>query len=1029
MRKIILSIACFNLSLVAFSQLILHGNQANSVVEGAIMIRYDDDRTFPDYILFDSQLVIESSEALPWIKKHLNLPSNESLVLINIEKDKLGIEHRTFQHKCNGIPVPFSTYKLHARNNRILSMNGQLFTGIDINEHASIPAEAAIVSAKSFVGASTYKWEIPTEEKFIKWRNKDAKATYYPNPELVIISKNGNYKNPDFTLCWKMEIYAHQPMSKQVIYVDAHTSEVVWHEDEICHADSPGNASTAYSGTRNIVSDSFGGGFRLRESGRGDGIETYDLNQSTNYGSAVDFTDADNNWNSPVPANDQYAFDAHWGAEMTYDYYMNVHGRNSIDGNGFALLSFIHYDVNYANAFWNGNEMTYGDGSGMITPLTTVDITGHEITHGLTNFTANLIYQDQSGALNESFSDIFGATIDNFARGTSGTALWRIGEECFPPNGIRLMNNPSAFGDPDTYEGTGWINEGDPFDNGGVHVNSGVQNYWYYLMCEGGTGVNDNADAFNVAGIGMTEAAEIAFRNLTVYLSPNSDFNDARFYAIISAQDLFGACSPQVETTTNAWYAVGVGDPYTDGVTANFAPAISNICTLPTTVNFINNTLTGNPATTYFWDFGDGVQSTQLNPNHNYGINGVYDVMLIANAGGCGIDTVFYPGIVNINIPDAPIANNYCTNTNPIIADITATGSGIVHWYSSPSSTSPLFVGNTYTTPSLSSNTTYYIENHLPNGSQNAGPPNNTFGSGVYFNSPYSEYLTFTVLQPINLSSVKVYSGSSGNRTIELWNGSGTPITSLVANIPTGESIVNLDWDLQPGNYRIGGTYMNLYKIGNGCTYPYTLPSLVSITGSSDGPNRYFYFYDWVVSSSCISERVPVIVNLNAPTANFTWTQNNQVVTFNNTSTNGSTYFWDFGGGATSNQANPNHDYNWGGTHYATLIVGNNGCFDTISANLDVIGIENNEVVGGSIYPIPFNDYVQFELDLPSNVGEVNIAAYTMLGEKLIDIYNGFISGNHLSYQWNSPNGIDSGIYLIKINFNGKEMVKRIVKI
>lgn len=1014
------------------AQKILVGSEAETVIAGSDMIRYTNHRPTPDYVRFKETKSLQVEKANEWMAEILHLSNNESFVIEKVEKDKIGMEHYTFQHYYSNIPVQYSFYKLHAKNGEVISLNGQLYTQSNIVTTPAISAASAIEFATSFIGAASYKWELPGEEKFIKWRKGDQTATYYPDPQLSIVPINGNYKDPNFRLCWKMEIYAHQPMSKHTVYVDALNGEVIWTEEEICHTDTPGSAATAYSGTRSIIADSFGGGFRLRETGRGNGIETYDLNQGTDYGNAVDFVDADNNWTSPTPPIDQYALDAHWGAEMTYDYYLTKHGRNSIDGNGFELLSFIHYDVNYGNAFWNGSEMSYGDGgsNGFSAPLTVIDITGHEITHGLTQFTAGLVYQDESGALNESFSDIFGVTIDNFGRGTTGTTLWRIGEECTNSgNGIRLMSNPSAFGDPDTYAGTGWINQGDPFDNGGVHVNSGVQNYWYYLMCEGGSGNNDNSDTYNVTGIGMDDAAEIAFRNLTVYLGPSSDFNDARFYAILSAEDLFGDCSPQVETTTNAWYAVGVGIPYHSGIDANFIPSVSNVCTLPGTVVFNNTTLTGNQATTYYWDFGDGNNSTSASPTHAYAANGTYTVSLFADADGCGSDTLLSTNLITINIPSPPLTSNYCTTNNPVIADLTAAGTGTMHWYSSPSATTPLYVGNTYTTPSLTSNTTYYVETQIPNGTQHVPPLNNAFGTGGNFYSPYSEYLEFTVYQPITINSVKVYSGVAGNKTIELWNGTGAPITNVVAYVPTGENIVNLDWDLLPGNYRIGGTAMNLYKNGTGASYPYNLSSLVSITGSSDGPNRYFYFYDWIVSSSCISARTPVIVNLNAPAANFVWNQTDQVVSFTNLSTNALTYFWDFGGGNTSTQVNPVHDYVWGGTHHVTLIVGNNGCYDTLSMDLDVIGIEENNSLSGNIYPIPFKDAVTIELGLTTAGNEIDIVAYNMLGEKVSQVYKGMVSNSNFNYTWNAPTNMAPGVYLIKINYNGKELVKRVVKL
>ena len=168
------------------------------------------------------------------------------------------------------------------------------------------------------------------------------------------------------------------------------------------------------------------------------------MNENTTYGSAVDFTDGDNYWNNFNADQDEVATDAHWGAEMTYDYFLNEHGRNSIDGAGFTLNSYVHYDNSYANAFWDGSRMTYGDGSGSWSPLTALDIAAHEIGHGLCNFTANLVYQDESGALNESFSDIWGAAIENHARPTNWN--WLIGEDI--GSALRSMSNPNAAGDP-----------------------------------------------------------------------------------------------------------------------------------------------------------------------------------------------------------------------------------------------------------------------------------------------------------------------------------------------------------------------------------------------------------------------------------------------------------------------------------------------------------------------------------------------------------------------------------------------------
>ena len=140
-----------------------------------------------------------------------------------------------------------------------------------------------------------------------------------------------------------------------------------------------------------------------------------------------------------------------------------------------------------------------------------------------------------------------------------------------------------------------------------------------------------------MAGLGLIDASKIAFRNNTYYLTPNSDYADARFYAIQSAIDLFGVCTPEVMSTTNAWYAVGVGPAFSYSVTAQFGTAFQDYCQAPALVNFSNQSFN---AGTYVWDFGDGTTSTALNPSHTYQNPGQYTVSLIANGGACGLDTL-----------------------------------------------------------------------------------------------------------------------------------------------------------------------------------------------------------------------------------------------------------------------------------------------------------------------------------------------------------------------------------------------------
>jgi len=497
-------------------------------------------------------------------------PSGTSGALLKtLETDRLGYEHYRYQQTINGIPVENAIYVLHVSNSLVKIQNGQWIKDIPagLASRASINSTGALQKAMQFVGAREYKWQIPAEEAFIKREQNNPAATFFPKAELVYYCGEEAVIPADLRLAYKLDIYANYPLSRQLVFVDAVSGKILGKRELIHTTNATGTAITAYSGTQTITTDFTGSTYRLRETSRGNGINTYDMRLAgTNYAAAVDFTDADNTWNNVNANKDQYATDGHWGTEKTYDYYFTKFNRNSVDNAGFALNSYVHTNLvafgygNNINAFWDGSRMTYGDGgtSGGVTytPLTAMDICGHEVTHGVTERTSNLTYSGQSGALNEGFSDIFGTAIEFYAKGASGN--WQIGENIGAA--FRSMSNPNQFSQPDTYLGTFWYTG--TGDNGGVHTNSGVLNFWFYLMAQGGSGTNDIGSAYTVSAIGIDAAAAIAYRTNTVYLTPSSNYANARTLSIQAATDLYGAGSAQVIATTNAWYAVGIGAAY-----------------------------------------------------------------------------------------------------------------------------------------------------------------------------------------------------------------------------------------------------------------------------------------------------------------------------------------------------------------------------------------------------------------------------------------------------------------------------------
>ncbi|MBL7728994.1 MAG: M4 family metallopeptidase, partial [Dinghuibacter sp.] len=550
---------------------------------------------WPNAINYKNAAPVYSANGIKMIN-----PSGVSVTLFNgnrvqSETDRIGQTHHRYQQIHQGIKVENAVLLVHVQNNKIQSQNGRWVKDFPsaLPTTPLVNATQAVEKAMQYSGARTFKWQMPEEEAFLKREQQNPNATFYPRAELVYYCGEQDINPAALKLAYKLDVYAHDPVGRSYIFVDAVTGALLGKRELIHEADANGTAVTGYSGTQTITADNTGAGFRLRETGRGNGINTYNLQKTTNYAAAVDFTDADNVWDNANANLDQYATDAHWGTEKTYDYFLLKHGRNSIDNAGMALNSYVHYGNSYFNAFWDGSRMTYGDGDAAHgnKPLTSLDVCGHEITHGITERTSALIYSYESGAMNEAFSDIFGTAIEAFAR--PGNTDWLIGGDFFT---IRSMSNPNAFNHPDTYQGTYWYSGSG--DNGGVHYNSGVLNFWFYLLVNGGSGTNDHGTPYNVTGIGMDKAAAIAYRLNTIYLTPTSEYYDARTFGIQAAQDLFPG-GDEVTQTMNAFAAVGLYAPSCGTVTGLSA---SNVADHTATISW--NSMPG--ATTY---------SVQYKPN------------------------------------------------------------------------------------------------------------------------------------------------------------------------------------------------------------------------------------------------------------------------------------------------------------------------------------------------------------------------------------------------------------------------------
>lgn len=637
MKIFTLAISCLLLSFFAYSQ------------ESATLIKSQKaNRTLKIYKPA-SEVVLSLSEVKEWT----NLLSDGKWIQKEEFVDDLGITNFIYEQQHNHVPVFGSRYIVRLKNNQVHNITGNGFENISVNNSIVISDLDATTSAKFNVNSELYAWQ---SSSFIKSIGAEKSATLVPNPKLVIIPLNDG---KEFKYAYKLNIFSLEPMEHWNMFIDAETGEIIT-KYNLIHTQE-GTAQTKYSGTRTITtevqSNTF---FRLRDSTRGKGIHVWNANENFNNNNLTEFEDDDNDWNNVNANQDEVATDAFWAMEEFYDMLNDTFNRNSIDNNGEELIGFVHFGSNYSNASWNGFNISLGDGGNGTSPYTSVDVIGHELTHGLTHRTSNLIYQRESGGLNEAFSDIMGQALEYYAKPEDFN--WKMGNEFEDDNsGIRDMENPKDHFQPDTYEGEFWITADESCqpsqqnDRCGVHINSGVANYWYYLLCEGGTGINDNEDNYQVDSIGLVKATQVAYRTFTNYLSEFDGYHETVQFSLQACIDIFGKDSPEYIAIQNAWHAVGLGNRY--GATPNAKLDFNerSFCVLPSTFTVQNKTI---GADSSYWDFGAGeglLLNNDSEINYQYENTGTYTITLVAcNSIGC--DTLLknnFVSIGNVNVKEA----------------------------------------------------------------------------------------------------------------------------------------------------------------------------------------------------------------------------------------------------------------------------------------------------------------------------------------------------------------------------------------
>lgn len=446
------------------------------------------------------------------------LNGNESFSIKEQWLDKLGKQHLRLNQSINDLPVYGTSLTLHSSVN--LSGLQSSLNENDVYAITGIVASAKTVSSKNQVATSARS----DANKIKRLAKKHGEIISNPTKVYVYLPVS-----EETVLAWKVEVQWNNggdDFGRDILFYDASSLTLATRHAQVHSAKS---------------------------------WKTYDLqNQAQNYAPGV--LKCTNNQS----CGDASAQRAHNGAATVYDYYLNRFNRDSINGNGLTMVSSVHLGNNVANAYWTGSQMLYGDGDGQILDDLTLsfDVVGHELTHGVTQYTAGLIYNNASGALNEAWSDILGVAAKAYRDGTT-QGDWYLAEESYTPNtsgdAMRYMNNPTQ----DNYSRDWWpdrisytSNPNNSNDQGGVHGNSGIANLAFALLSDGGTHPRNKSNA-QVPAIGLLKAEQIFYRALTTYMTQSTNFAGARSATAQAAQDLYGAGEKTAVET--AWCAVGVG--------------------------------------------------------------------------------------------------------------------------------------------------------------------------------------------------------------------------------------------------------------------------------------------------------------------------------------------------------------------------------------------------------------------------------------------------------------------------------------
>ncbi|MBC7774234.1 MAG: M4 family metallopeptidase [Phycisphaerae bacterium] len=457
----------------------------------------------------------------------MHLSAQSKMVLTDEFTGKNGFSHFKYQQFHEGLPIFGSRYILHEKAGKVVTATGHYSPQAKAHVKPGISAITAIAFAKQAMKANEYDEQMP-------------------EPILCFVDPAFPKVSEMLRLSYQVDLQSTEPFDKRRYFVDAATGKITSEFPLIMHEGVPSKAKTKYYGVQDIITDSTAPQqFVLRDLTRGEGIFVYNSDGSN-------FTNTSSNWDLTNAEMDEVALDAHYCTQEFYDMMLADYDWKGLDGNGKALKAYMHAGY-FTSALWSGESAVFGDGDCNSGPLTTLEVVGHEFTHGVVDFSSNLVYSGESGAINESLADIFGKLLER--KSDPANFTWAVGlSYSLGPNGkpFRVMDNPNLLEMPAYYKGLYWQDLND------VHTNSSIGNLWFTMLVDGKQGINEVGVPFDVPALGIEKAGQIVFQVNKYYLTENSNYNTFFQFSVEVAESMYGAGSLEVMAVKEAWKAVGL---------------------------------------------------------------------------------------------------------------------------------------------------------------------------------------------------------------------------------------------------------------------------------------------------------------------------------------------------------------------------------------------------------------------------------------------------------------------------------------